>query len=179
MPPDGSYTSAQAQSRMLGRAAALQPPNMQRFHEQKAKDWQAATDTAFRAQRSPAGEPFPKLAESTLAQRRAKAKGGKSRDARGLFTGNQALNRSGTMRRTTKYLAEAGTIKVVTVPYTPPHQVGDQKRNPPQPPKRNPLVFERVGGKPRLVEPHGSQYRTDFIAHIEESAARSGTGRAA
>lgn len=165
---DGSYTTAEAAQRMTRRASALQPQNMQRFHEGVAKKWQTATDVAFRAQRSPAGEQFPKLAESTLARRRAKAKGGKSRDARGAFTGNQALNRSGEMRRTTKYIPESGTIKLATVGYMPPHQSGAKNG---RPPKRNPLVFERAGGKPRLVEPYGGQYRQAFLDHVESTAA--------
>ena len=168
---DGSYTTAEAQAKMLRRQAALQPANMQRFHEGVAKRWQAATDTAFRAQRSPAGEQFPKLAESTLAARRRAAKGGLSRNRRGQYTGNQALNKTGDMRRDTKYVPEPGTIKLITVSYMPPHQVGDKKRKPPQPPKRNPLVFERINGQPQLAEPYGSQYRRDFLDHVEGRAA--------
>lgn len=165
---DGSYTPAQVQARMLARGAALQPQNMQRFMDGVAKDWQGATDTAFRVQRSPAGETWPKLAESTLAARRARAKGGKSRDARGQYTGNQALNRTGTMRRTTRYLPEAGTIKASTVDYMPPHRKGARNG---RPPKRNPMVFESAGGKQRLAEPYGSRFRSAFLAHVEGAAA--------
>lgn len=153
---------------MQARANALRPENMLRFHETQARKWQAATDAAFRAQRSPAGEQWPKLAASTLAARRRAAKGGQSRSARGQFTGDQALNRTGTMRATTKYVAEAATIKLVTVGYMPPHQVGASNG---RPPKRNPLVFERVGGKPVLAEPFGSEYRQAFIEHVEGGGA--------
>ena len=173
---DRRFTNEEAAAKMAARAAALQPQNMQRFMESQAKKWQDATIAAFAQQRSPAGEPFPKLAASTLAGRaRDRTKGALTSTGRpfrrpaarpGLPSafGTLALVKSRTMMRTTRYVPEAGTIKLSTVDYMRPHQSGAKNG---RPPKRNVLVYQRVGGKLQLVEPYGSQFRQAFLEHVE------------
>jgi phage gpG-like protein len=159
---DGSYTPGEAAAKMAARIRNI--TNLKPLMDAQAKLFQSATDAAFKAQRSPAGESWPKLAQSTLDARKRAAKGGKSRDTLGRFTGNAALYRTGTMRRTTKYVGDVSTVRLQTVDYMTPHQVGNAQG---RPPKRNPLVYERAGGQLVLAPQFARQFRDAFIAYVE------------
>lgn len=171
MPPmgDGGFpanSAGAAAFRLEERAKRLQ--SLLPLHQATAKKWQAATDKAFATETSPAGEKWPPLAQSTLAQRVAAFQGARvGRGAGGRFTRHRMLDKTGAMKRTTKYVPTATSIQLATVPYMAPHVTGDRKRTPPQPPKRNPLVLTSAGSKARIVDPFGSEYRADFIRFVE------------
>lgn len=170
---DGSYTPAEAAARTAARALALQPAAMLEFMKREAAKMQAATDRAFREQRSPAGETWEPLAPSTLAQRRAtRTKGGFTRGFRGQFSGEQALNRTGATRAGTKYVAEPATIKLTTTIEGTYNFRGHSR--PTRLPKRNATVYETSSRTPALIPQVATMFRDDFIAHVAQSAAKAG-----
>lgn len=130
----------------------------------QALKWQRATERAFQQSRSPAGDQWPPLAPSTIASRI------KTQDKRerGRRTGYKPLIKGGTLNITLRYIPESATIKVSAVPYLAPHVTGSYKRVIGRPPKRNPLVYERVGGKPALAPDFAKRFRDAFIKYVED-----------
>jgi len=150
-----------AADRMLLRAKHMQ--DLTPLMRSQATKWQRATERAFQQQRSPAGEKWPTLAPSTIAQRI----GSQDKRHRGRRSGFKALIKTGRLNTTLKYIPESATIKVSAVDYLGPHVTGSKKKIG-RPPKRNPLVYDRVDGKLVLVEPYGSAFRAAFIKWVEE-----------
>lgn len=120
------------------------------------------TTDAFRARKSPAGEAWDALADSTLRARAAKLPGANRRGKTGRLTkGAQAKRAAGIVNPgaiaplidTGRLRASAGRYKAgrdsvvwSVVGYGGYHMGGSVKR-PGRPPKRNFSVFERVGDR--------------------------------
>lgn len=169
----GAYSPLIAAKQMELRAKHMQ--NLQPLMDVQADLWQAATDRAFREQRSPAGEQWPPLAPSTIASRGGVQSWRKGHRGGGLLRGKApggvvlALLKTRRMQRETRYVARPATIEVETVGYMGPHQSGTPDG---RPPKRNPLVFDRVEGKPQLVVPFNQGFRDAFIRYVETGVAK-------
>ena len=164
MPADGNTPGAAA-ARMDLRAKHMQ--DLTPLMRAQAVKFQRATELAFRQQRSPAGEQWPPLAPSTIKQRIS----GQDKRHRGRTTGFKALIKTGKLNSELIYRPDAATIKLEAVRYLDPHVTGS-KSIPNRPPKRNPLVYDRVNGKLVLVQPYGQQFREAFIRYVETGRAR-------
>lgn len=165
---DGDSPAAVA-SRTLQRAARMADPSP--VLNALAVSWAQQTAAAFRNERSPAGEDWPRLAPSTIARRAAKLSGARGRskktgritkgaqakraDARARYAAGapgvfKPLVDSGRLRQSIRYVARRDGIEISAVAYIAHHVTGTLtvRRGPP---KRNPLVIEIEGGKARLI----------------------------
>lgn len=154
----------------------------------QSEEWATATSDAFRNERSPAGEPWPDLAPSTVEQRIAKLPGANRRSKRTgkLTRGSQkkrakayeaydggqrsglikSLVDTGQMRNSIDYRVGPGgnSVEIQAVGYLAPHVTG------PEPPKRNPLVIEpdETGPGLHLAEPFNTRLRDAILAYVED-----------
>ena len=177
---DGTAGSAAAQNELRAQRCLNPTP----FFRVQAEEWQTATADAFRDETSPAGEPWPPLAASTIEHRAAKLPGANRRTKSGALTKGARAKRehgrtgigaikmlvdTGHLKNATRYRADRDGIVVNTISYGPPHIDGDQHSIiAPRPPKRNFLVIERGDdGRMRLVEPYLTRFLTGYTAFIE------------
>ncbi len=156
----GTSSNASAVAERL-RARAERMGDLQRALQALATEFQAETDRAFELRRSPAGEAWRPLAQSTIDKRTRKTGRPTLLRSRrsGRFTSAatlQPLEETGALRRSIVYKAQGNGISVRPVEYLKPHQSGGRGEHPP---KRNPLVIERVGGKSVLYPDADRRFR--------------------
>ena len=148
-----------------------------------AEDWATETSDAFRNERSPAGDPWPELAPSTLKKRAAKLPGAKRRSKKtgkltkaarnkrkaGLVAGSgliRMLVDNGLLRNATSYrVGPSGqSVNIQGVEYLEPHVTGSIVRKG-HPPKRNPLVIDRDAMGYMALIPRAHKKLTEAISH--------------
>ncbi len=168
----GSEKSANAAIDRL-KARRERMGNLQRAMDGLAATFQAETALAFVQRRSPAGQPWPPLAASTIAARAGKTgRGGLLRSrSSGRFTSAasmQPLVRTRLLIDSIKYSANGGGIAVkFGAFYMQIHQSGASNG---RPPKRNMLVIERVGGRPVLYPDADKRFRAVVNAFVLSGA---------
>jgi phage gpG-like protein len=148
----------------------------------QAASMETRISDAFRGERSPAGEEWPALAESTLEQRAAKLPGARRRSKRTgkLTKGAQAARSRATQPGAIKKLIDTGrlrgsirvranrdSIEITGAAYLAVHVDGSENV-----PKRNPLPVERGSdGAFRLVPAADEEFRKAIVDHINGRAA--------
>lgn len=170
-------------SHMQARAARMRDlsPVMRVVGEEIVK----RTTQAFRAQQSPAGEAWPALAPSTLAQRAAKLPGAKRRSKKtGRLTpaartrraqaastgaGITPLVDTGRLRNSAQQISQpygpgANFIEWSVVGYGGPHMGGSASR---RPPKRNFSVFEPGAGGWTLIPAVNDYLKAAFTNWVD------------
>src|SRR5689334_12967818 len=141
------------------------------------------TADAFANQRSPAGQPWPPLAESTLEKRAHAVKSANRRTRGGKLTKGAAsmraritstakpLQDTGRLKNSAHARVTAGdTIEWSEVWYGGPHITGGVRNNHTgRPPKRNMSVFERgPGGDMQLIPDVEKRLRDTIATYVRE-----------
>lgn len=150
------------------RARMAKARNFQPVLKRIGADIVKETDDGFQNSKSPKGEAFPPLKESTILGRsgvRKRAKRSKKFRAQLLAPGG-AKPLVDTARARNSQFAKAGPKGVTwsAVGYLLPHMVGNARG---RPPKRNPTVFELGPTGWKLVPRLSRKYSRMIIRHIE------------
>lgn len=176
--------AAMARAAEMGKRFANMSPALKVIGAEMVK----RTDDAFEQSRSPAGEAFPPLAQSTLLARARKLKSARKRNKRGELT-------KGALKTRAKIMAPGGAkpmidtarargsqhtevsphlLKWSAVGYLAPHITGGQRRGKTgMPPKRNVTVFEHGGGGLNLSIFAGTNAGWRMNASMDDFARRT------
>lgn len=168
-PADGGVAAAK---RMLDRAARLK--NLAPVLKVFAEEIHRATDDAFDQSRNVLGQPFPKLASSTLNARGSKVRGGKRKTKGGRLTpgalnarlkasgSHKPLIDTGRARNSQRAQVKGNSIRWSAVGYLEPHMRGKKL------PKRNPTVFAvPSSGKPALHVPFARRLSSLVTRYVD------------
>lgn len=179
-------TYGATEARMRLQLAASAASDMRPALVDVAREIELRTDNAFRAQRSPSGETWNDLAQSTKVARLRKRKtawnkivgkkNGERTKVRDAAHAAEILSRIESTKLTA--LVDTGrarnsqhcdvtgphSVQWSAVGYLLPHMAGTEDG---QPPKRNPTVFELVGGEWQLISSMMSYARSRLVDHVK------------